>query len=147
MPVHNNLTKQSRSLPPVCLCVHVRLCLADCNNVCVCVCDGDTKNVCLSLLNLPPLSHSEPKYTHFHLAVVAVQAYFEKLVIWWALETKWCWRSCLCTLSVCFLSLSLWFRLADMEICAAEVREEGLEHVGLCVFPQLEKKLGCEEHC
>ena len=40
------------------------------------------------------------------------------------------------------LSLSLCFRLADIDICAAEVREEGLEEVGFCLFAQTEKELG-----
>lgn len=43
----------------------------------------------------------------------------------------------------CLSALSLWFRLADIDICAAEVREEGLlEEVGFCLFAQTEKELG-----
>lgn len=48
--------------------------------------------------------------------------------------------------SLLSLSLSLWFRRVDMNICAVEVREEELEDVGFFVFPPIEKELGYEEH-
>lgn len=44
---------------------------------------------------------------------------------------------------VCLSAACLWFRLADMDICAAE----RLEPIGSCDFPQTEKELGYEGHC
>lgn len=98
----------------------------------------------VSDMNLPSLSHSEPKYTHFISPESSsnlfpgggnLGSFGNKMMLE---EPSFH--------SVCLLSLFLWFRLADMDICAVEVRGEGLEDVGFCVFPQMEKELGYEEH-
>lgn len=120
----------------MCLCVRVFVL----PNVTI-ECQRHKTCVCVTFES-PPLCPAVNLNTTISSHHRAVQTYFKKLVIWEALETKNdAGRAVFSLQSLSVYFLSVWIR-HDMDICVVEVREEGLEDAGVCVFLQIEKELG-----